>query len=60
MPRQPRKIQEGYCYHITTRCNNREFHLNRRECRCQVLENLEVQEVAKNFVAANTYACQNT
>ncbi|MHC5673026.1 transposase [Nostoc sp.] len=33
MPRQPRQIQPGYCYHITTRCNNREFYLNRRECR---------------------------
>ncbi|WP_375511781.1 transposase [uncultured Nostoc sp.] len=33
MPRQPRQIQPGYCYHITSRCNNREFYLNRRECR---------------------------
>ncbi len=33
MPRQPREIKSGYCYHITTRCNNREFKLNRRECR---------------------------
>ncbi|MFM6674839.1 MAG: transposase, partial [Dolichospermum sp.] len=23
----------GYSYHITTRCNNREFKLSRRECR---------------------------
>lgn len=33
MPRQPRQLKSGYCYHITTRCNNREFKLNRRECR---------------------------
>ena len=33
MPRQPRELKPGYCYHVTTRCNNREFHLNRRECR---------------------------
>jgi putative transposase len=33
MPRQPRQIQPGYCYHITTRCNNREFRLTRFECR---------------------------
>ncbi|WP_089128392.1 transposase [Tolypothrix sp. NIES-4075] len=33
MPRQPRKLKSGYCYHITTRCNNREFQLTRHECR---------------------------
>ncbi|ARV58291.1 transposase [Nostocales cyanobacterium HT-58-2] len=33
MPRQPRQIKPDYCYHITTRCNNREFKLSRRECR---------------------------
>ncbi len=33
MPRQPRKLTAGYSYHITTRCNNREFKLSRRECR---------------------------
>jgi hypothetical protein len=34
--RQSRILQAGYCYHITIRCNNREFKLTRRECR-QVL-----------------------
>lgn len=33
MPRQPRFFKPDYCYHITTRCNNREFKLSRRECR---------------------------
>ena len=33
MPRKPRTLKEGYSYHITTRCNNREFKLSRRECR---------------------------
>jgi putative transposase len=31
MPRQPRDLKAGYCYHITTRCNNREFRLTRFE-----------------------------
>ncbi|MFW9262607.1 hypothetical protein [Nostoc sp. CALU 546] len=33
MPRQPREIKPEYCYHITTRCNNREFKLSLSECR---------------------------
>jgi putative transposase len=33
MARQPRDLQPGYCYHITVRCNNREFKLTRFECR---------------------------
>lgn len=33
MSRQPRKFQIGYCYHITVRCNNREFRLVREPCR---------------------------
>ncbi|MEL6384393.1 MAG: transposase [Cyanobacteria bacterium J06626_18] len=33
MSRLPRQLQSGYCYHITTRCNNREFRLTRFECR---------------------------
>ena len=27
MPRKPRELKADYCYHITTRCNNREFKL---------------------------------
>ncbi|MBE9231810.1 transposase [Cuspidothrix issatschenkoi LEGE 03284] len=33
MSRPPREVKSGYSYHITTRCNNREFHLTRLECR---------------------------
>jgi putative transposase len=33
MPRKSRNIKAGYSYHITTRCNNREFKLSRIECR---------------------------
>ena len=33
MPSKPRNFQIGHSYHITTRCNNREFKLSRRECR---------------------------
>ena len=33
MARQPRELRSEYCYHITTRCNNREFRLTRFECR---------------------------
>ncbi len=33
MPRKRRHFQTGYAYHITIRCNNREFKLQRLECR---------------------------
>ena len=33
MGRSCRSFQAGYCYHITTRCNNREFRLIARACR---------------------------
>ena len=33
MPRKPRELKSGYCYHVTVRCNNREFRLTRHECR---------------------------
>lgn len=36
MSRQSRNFKPEYCYHITVRCNNREFRLIRDECR-QVL-----------------------
>ena len=36
MSRIPRILEKGYSYHITIRCNNREFRLTRLECR-QVL-----------------------
>lgn len=33
MTRPQRQFKPGYSYHITTRCNNREFRLVRLECR---------------------------
>jgi putative transposase len=33
MPRKPRELKPKFCYHITTRCNNREFRLIKDECR---------------------------
>ena len=33
MPRPPRDLKPNYCYHITVRCNNREFKLSSHECR---------------------------
>lgn len=33
MSRPHRSFALGYCYHITMRCNNREFRLTRVECR---------------------------
>lgn len=33
MSRQPRQLETGYSYHVTSRCNNREFRLTRLECR---------------------------
>ena len=31
MARKPRDLKPNYCYHITVRCNNREFKLIRHE-----------------------------
>ncbi|MBO3458773.1 transposase [Aetokthonos hydrillicola Thurmond2011] len=33
MSRPKRNFQPNFCYHITIRCNNREFRLTRLECR---------------------------
>ncbi|WP_293070587.1 transposase [Okeania sp. SIO2B3] len=33
MGRPKREFKPGYSYHITTRCNNRDFNLTRRETR---------------------------
>ncbi|MDB9361178.1 transposase [Nodularia spumigena CS-588/02] len=33
MSRKPGNLKPEYCYHVTTRCNNREFRLTRNECR---------------------------
>ncbi|MCT7963678.1 hypothetical protein NG791_23670 [Laspinema sp. D1] len=31
MQRKRRTLKAGYAYHVTTRCNNREFNLSRRD-----------------------------
>lgn len=33
MSRYPQTLKPSFCYHITTRCNNRDFRLVREECR---------------------------
>jgi hypothetical protein len=47
MPRLPRQLLPGYCYHITTRCNNREFRLTRFECRELLL--FAIQQCQEKF-----------
>ena len=37
MGRPIRDFRQGYSYHITVRCNNRDFHLHRRPCREVIL-----------------------
>ena len=46
MPRQPRELKPEYCYHITVRCNNREFRLTRFECREVLLYAMSLEYVA--------------
>lgn len=46
MPRPPRLLQAGHSYHVTIRCNNREFRLTRPECR-QVLLFVLQKAIAK-------------
>ena len=41
MPRLPRQLVSGYCYHVTVRCNNREFRLIRAECREVLLYSIQ-------------------
>lgn len=45
MPRNPRELKPDYCYHITVRCNSREYRLIREECRDALLNTIkECQE----------------
>ncbi|MGF1459348.1 MAG: transposase [Leptolyngbyaceae cyanobacterium] len=37
MSRPLRELKPDYCYHITTRCNNRDFRLTRFECKEMLL-----------------------
>ncbi len=49
MPRKPRDLQPNYCYHVTVRCNNREFRLIRHECREVFLYSLKRAREKFNF-----------
>ncbi len=49
MPRKPRDLQSNYCYHVTVRCNNREFKLIRHECRIGFIYALKRAREKFNF-----------
>lgn len=49
MPRKPRDLKPNYCYHVTVRCNNREFKLTRHECREVFLYALKRAKEKFNF-----------
>lgn len=49
MSRSPRQLVNGFCYHITTRCNNREFNLSRRDCREVLLYAIKKAQVKYGF-----------
>ncbi len=49
MPRKPRDLNPNYCYHVTVRCNNREFKLIRHECREVFLYALKQAREKFNF-----------
>jgi putative transposase len=49
MARQKRDFKLGYSYHITVRCNNREFRLMREECRSVLLYALKTCQAKYGF-----------
>ncbi|MEL6381638.1 MAG: transposase [Cyanobacteria bacterium J06626_18] len=49
MPRPQRDLKTGYAYHITMRCNNREFRLVRDECREVLLYALKTCKTKYGF-----------
>jgi putative transposase len=49
MPRLLRQIKSGYAYHVTMRCNNREFRLIRQECRQVLLYALQKCQMKYGF-----------
>ncbi len=49
MPRPPRDLQPNSTYHITVRCNNRRFNLNRPYCRDVFLYAIEQAKQKYNF-----------
>jgi putative transposase len=54
MPRLPRELKDQYCYHITTRCNNREFRLTKDECREVLL--FAIEKCKENQSKGGEYA----
>ncbi|MEO1095267.1 MAG: transposase [Cyanobacteria bacterium J06638_28] len=50
MSRLPRQLQAGYCYHITIRCNNREFRLTRLESKEILLAAIKQCQAKFDFV----------
>jgi putative transposase len=49
MPRQLRNLKPHTCYHITTRCNNRDFRLTRLECKELLLFAIEKCQAKYGF-----------
>ncbi|MEM6520476.1 MAG: transposase, partial [Cyanobacteria bacterium P01_C01_bin.70] len=49
MSRQPRDLQPNACYHITVRCNNRDFRLTRLECKELLLFAIKKSRVKYGF-----------
>ncbi len=55
MSRASRQLLDGFSYHVTTRCNNREFNLSRRDCRevlLYVIKKVQVRVVMRVFYDA--------
>lgn len=49
MSHASRQLHPGYCYHVTMRCNNREFRLTRFECREWLLYSLQKCQAKYGF-----------
>ncbi|AOY81981.1 transposase [Moorena producens JHB] len=58
MGRKPRNFQPGYSYHITTRCNNREFKLSRRECRSFARSDIDRALYTLRYIHGNPKAAK--
>ena len=50
MPRPKRDLQPDHCYHVTVRCNNREFLLTSKECREVLLYAIKQAQEKYGFV----------
>lgn len=50
--RKPRYLPADHCFPITVRCNNREFRLNRLECRAVLLDTIHQAQTKFNFKLA--------